>query len=59
VTGPEPAPPGFTLTQTVYGSTYTVLRYTAPAPVTVSPSLAAARWLGESGYGTLRQDGAG
>jgi mannosyltransferase len=59
VTGPEPAPPGFTLTQTVYGSTYTVLRYTAPAPVTVSPSLAAASWLGESGYGTLRQNGAG
>ena len=59
VTGPQPAPPGFTLSQTVYGSTYTVLRYTAPSPVAISPSLAASTWLGRSGYGALRQDGTG
>jgi hypothetical protein len=56
VTGPQPAPPGFTLTRAVYGSTYTVLRYTAASPVTVSPSLAAASWLGQTGYGALLQD---
>jgi mannosyltransferase len=57
VTGPQPAPPGFTLTQTVYASTYTVLRYTAPSPVAISPSsLAGAAWLGQSGYGALFQD---
>ena len=54
--GPPPVPPGFTLTQTVDGSTYTVLRYTAPSPVTVSPSLAATSWLGQTGYGALVQD---
>jgi mannosyltransferase len=58
LTGPQPAPPGFTLAQTVNGSTYTVLRYTAPSPVAVSPSLVAAGWLGQSGYGALLQDGA-
>ena len=56
VTGPQPAPPGFTLTGAVHDATYTVLRYTSPAPVTVSPSLAAAPWLGQSGYGALVQD---
>jgi 4-amino-4-deoxy-L-arabinose transferase-like glycosyltransferase len=59
VTGPQPAPAGFTLSQAVYGSTYTVLRYAAPSPVAISPSLAASTWLGRSGYGALRQDGAG
>lgn len=57
VTGPQPAPPGFTLTRAVYRSTYTVLRYTAPSPVAISPSLAAATWLGQSGYGALLQVG--
>ena len=56
VIGPQPVPPGFTLTQTIYSSTYTVLRYTAPAPVTVSPALATASWLGQTGYGEFAQD---
>ena len=56
VTGPQPVPPGFTLTGAAHDSTYTVLRYTAPSPVTVSPSLAAAPWLGQTGYGALVQD---
>ncbi len=51
-----PAPPGFTLTSAGRDSTYTVLRYTAPSPVTISPSLAAAPWLGQTGYGALVQD---
>jgi mannosyltransferase len=54
--GPQPAPPGFTLARAVDGATYTVLHYTSPSPVTVSPSLAAAPWLGQSGYGALVQD---
>jgi mannosyltransferase len=58
-TGPQPAPPGFTLTQTVRDSTYTVLRYTARSPVTVSPSLAATPWLGQSGFGAQVQTGTG
>jgi mannosyltransferase len=56
VSGPQPAPLGFTLTGAVYDSTYTVLRYTAPSAVVISPSLAAATWLGRSGYGALLQD---
>ena len=59
LTGRQPAPPGFTLTGATYGSTYTVLRYTAPSPVAIAPSLAATPWLGQSGYGALVQDGAG
>ena len=55
--GPQPAALGFTLTGTVYASTYTVLRYTARSPVVISPSLANAAWLGQSGYGALLQDG--
>jgi mannosyltransferase len=58
-TGPQPAPPGFTLTQTEHDSTYTVLRYTARSPVTVSPSLAATPWLGQTGFGALVQKGTG
>jgi mannosyltransferase len=54
--GPQPAPPGFTLTGAVYASTYTVLRYTAPSPAAISPSLAGATWLGQSSYGALLQD---
>ena len=55
--GPQPAPAGFTLTGVVYGSTYTVLRYRAPSPVTISPSsLTAAPWLGQTGYGALLQE---
>jgi mannosyltransferase len=57
VTGPQPAPPGFTLVGVVYASTYTLLRYTAPSPVAVSPTLADATWLGQSGYGALWQAG--
>lgn len=58
LTGPQPTPPGFTLTQTVDASTYTVLRYTAPSPGAISPSsLARAAWLGRIGYGALLQDG--
>ena len=53
VAGAQPVAPGFSLTGAVYGSTYTVLRYTAPSPVVVSPSLAAATWLGRRGYGAL------
>jgi mannosyltransferase len=56
-TGRQPAPPGFTLTGATYGSTYTVLRYTSPSPVAIAPSLAAATWLGETGYGALLQNG--
>lgn len=59
LTGRQPAPAGFTLTNATYGSTYTVLRYTAPSPVVIAPSVAAAPWLGQSGYGALVQDGAG
>jgi mannosyltransferase len=55
--GPQPAPPGFTLTGAVYAPTFTVLRYTAPSPLAISPSLAGATWLGQSGYGALLQDG--
>jgi mannosyltransferase len=54
-TGPQPSPPGFTLSSTVYAPTYTLLRYTAPSPVAISPSLAGATWLGQSGYGALLQ----
>ena len=57
VTGPQPAPSGFTLSGVVYASTYTVLRYTAPSPVPLSASLAGAPWLGRAGYGALLQDG--
>jgi mannosyltransferase len=57
ITGPQPVPAGFTLAGAVYKSTYTVLRYTSPTPVAVSPSLAGAPWLGQSGgYGALLQD---
>jgi mannosyltransferase len=58
-TGPQPVPSGFTLAGVVYASTYTVLRYIAPSPVAVSPSLAGAAWLGRGGYGALLQDGTG
>ena len=38
------APPGFELEETRYEETFTLIRYTAPAPVTVTPqTLAAAR----------------
>jgi len=57
LTGPQPAPAGFTLSGMTYASTYTVLRYTAPSPVPVSASLAGAPWLGQAGYGALLQDG--
>jgi mannosyltransferase len=57
MTGPQPAPPGFTLSGVTYASTFTVLRYVAPSPVPVSPSLAGSPWLGQSGYGALLQDG--
>jgi mannosyltransferase len=55
-TGEQPAPTGFTLAGVTYASTYTVLRYTAPSPEPVSPSLTGSRWLRQSGYGALLQD---
>ncbi|MFZ0388702.1 MAG: glycosyltransferase family 39 protein [Solirubrobacteraceae bacterium] len=54
--GPQPPPAGFTLSGVTYASTYTVLRYTAPSPVPVSPALAGLPWLGRSGYGALLQN---
>jgi mannosyltransferase len=54
--GPQPAPAGFSLSGVTYASTYTVLRYTAPSPVPVSPSLAGLPWLGQTGYGALLQN---
>ena len=56
MTGPQPAPTGVTLSGVTYASTYTVLRYTAPSPEPVSPSLTGSRWLRQSGYGALLQD---